>query len=107
MSLQFNKWLERLLEEKEIDAEATAFEFIDDDNTYHYMPLGVIIEYIKHCDPAIHQQIRMQLVKIDFHNGDITHFFKDIGKWIAQNHKPNIFSHQPQISQQKGDERTG
>jgi len=91
MNLHFSKWLERLLEEKEIDAETISFELYDSNNTYHFMPLSVILEYIKSCDPATQRKIKTKSVQIDFYNGDITHFFKYIGQWIANSHPQSVF----------------
>ncbi|TXT54025.1 MAG: hypothetical protein BAJALOKI1v1_2240004 [Promethearchaeota archaeon] len=91
MNNEFNKWLERLLEEKSIDPDTIHFDFIDDDEIFHDMPLRVVIEYIKKSDPINQDQIKLKLVKIDFQNGDILHFFKYIAHWIVENHKPEIF----------------
>lgn len=78
----FDKWLDTLIEEKELDTEHT-FE-VDGPSGWNLIPLGVVIEHIK-IAPA-HEQKKIQniLVKIDFCNGNVMHFFEHLAGAIAQ-----------------------
>ena len=71
---EFNKWLDVFIEEKEIDLERV-YEFTVND-VWNYMPIGVVIEFIKQRPDMTKQMIKDTLVKIDFLNGDIHDFLK-------------------------------
>ncbi|TXT61000.1 MAG: hypothetical protein BAJALOKI1v1_1190002 [Promethearchaeota archaeon] len=75
MSYQFTQWVERLLEEKDIDPESEWIEFKDEKDLFQQMPLSVVIDYLQQQEPALKHQIRTRLTLIDFHNGSILHFF--------------------------------
>lgn len=80
--MTFDKWLDTLIEEKGL-GEFQTFEVNGPDGLANFIPLGCIVSAIK--DAPGHEQtaIRNTLVKIDFANGDITHYFKHLAQAIA------------------------
>lgn len=74
--MKFNKWLDTLIEEKEIDLEEV-FE-IKKNNETHLFDYAFIVEAIKNTSEKEQQAIKNMLVKIDFVNGDIRHYFRHL-----------------------------
>lgn len=81
--MNFNQWLETFVDEKEINKDR-AFEVYAEDGTYNYIPVGAVIEFIQNVNPETQAQIKETFVKIDFHNGDVYHFFEYMAKGMAQ-----------------------
>jgi len=77
------KYLNQLIEEKGIDRCYT-FEVEGKDWGVNYIPLEVVIEHILIAPRNQQKQIRNTLVKIDFKNGDVLHFFNYLAKAIAK-----------------------
>jgi len=77
----FQKWLDTFVEEKEINTEKV-FEFIIND-TWNYMPLEVVLEFIKKLPDNQKAKIKDTIVIIDFSNGNIYHYFEYLAKGIA------------------------
>ena len=77
----FDKWLDTLIEEKGLDTEELFI--VDGPSGPNYIPLGVVIEHIKITTANEQRQIKDILVKIDFANGDVMHFFKHLAGAIA------------------------
>ena len=77
----FNGWLETFIEEKEINT-ARVFEFIEN-GEWNYMPLEVVLEFIQNIPEDQQATIKDTIVKIDFHNGDVYHYFEYLAKGIA------------------------
>lgn len=77
----FDRWLDTLVEEKGLDTEEV-FE-VDGPSGVNWIPLGVIIEHIKIAPAHEQEQIKTVLVKIDFRNGDVMHFFEHLAGAIA------------------------
>lgn len=82
MNTRFNNWIDTLIEEKGIDLEDT-FE-VEGESGLNTIPYGVIVEHMKIASTEEQRQIKDMLVKIDFHNGDILHFFRHLGQAIAR-----------------------
>ena len=78
----FEKWLDTLVEEKELDTE-DVFE-VEGASGMNLIPLGVVIEHIKIAPAHEQRQIKNILVKIDFANGDVMHFFNHLAGAIAR-----------------------
>jgi hypothetical protein len=78
----FSKWLDTFIEEKGIDLEQV-FE-VEGESGINSIPYGVIIEHIKIASKKEQKEIKDILVKIDFVNGDVLHFFRHLGKAIAK-----------------------
>ena len=79
--MTFNNWLDTFIAEKGIDLEAT-FQF-DNDNGFNIMPYGVVVEAIKTTTGSERASIKNTIVKIDFANGDVLHFFRHLGRGLA------------------------
>jgi len=75
-------YLENLLSEKKLDINHT-FE-VDGESGVNLIPLGVVIEHILITTEKEKSDIQKMLVKIDFHNGDVMHFFNHLSKAIAR-----------------------
>lgn len=71
-----------LIEEKGLDLE-TEFE-VQGESGLNIIPLGVVVEYFINTPKEMQEQIKKTLVKIDFHNGDVMHFFEHLAKVIAR-----------------------
>lgn len=79
----FSKWLNTLIDEKGIDLEQT-FEF-DFNGEYNLMPYGVVVEAIHNAPRHEQEAIKTMLVKIDFVNGDVRHYFRHLAVALAAN----------------------
>lgn len=80
--MKFNKWLDTFVEEKGIDLEKT-FE-VNGPNGWNLIPVGCIIEAIKETVGQEQAKIKNTIVKIDFMNGDVYHFFNHLAGAMAQ-----------------------
>tara|TARA_R110002153_G_scaffold71682_3_gene187822 strand:+ start:1413 stop:1646 length:234 start_codon:yes stop_codon:yes gene_type:complete len=76
------KYLNTLISEKNINTE-TIFE-VEGESGTNFIPLAVVIEYISTMPESMQDKVRTQLVKIDFHNGNVLNFFEYIAKYIAK-----------------------
>ena len=83
--MKFEKWLETFVEEKGFDKECTLFEAEDKLGTLHIVDLGHLIEVIKTAAPSEKSKIKDTIVKLDFLNGDIKHFFQYLAKGYVEN----------------------
>lgn len=78
----FDEWLDMFISEKEIDTD-TIIE-VEGPSGLNIMPVGVVIEHIKITTPEEQHQIKDILVKIDFFDGDVLHFFRHLAQAIAK-----------------------
>ena len=78
-------YLETLLTEKNIDLEETIVieTTTNFDHIYTYQTLIEDIVEMTKDNKQMQQKIRMTFVKIDFLNGDVTHYFKHIAQGIV------------------------
>ena len=74
-------YLNALISEKGLNTEATIE--VEGNSGTNFIPLGVVIEHILIANSTEQAQIKNTLVKIDFHNGDVMHFFKHVAKFMA------------------------
>ena len=74
-------WIDRFVREKELDTEHV-FE-VEGASGPNFVPLAVVIEHIKIATERERAQIKNVLVKIDFANGNVMHFFNHLAKAIA------------------------
>ena len=78
----FNNWLDTFIDEKNINKNDT-FE-INKNGTLNIISYGSIIDHIKITSKQEQEQIKKTIVKIDFFNGDVLHFFRHLGQAIAK-----------------------
>lgn len=71
------EYIETLLEEKEIDKECIEFTVKYKDQI-HFVNLEFLISIMGMCSTKEAISIRNTLVKIDFANGDVLHFFEHL-----------------------------
>ena len=77
----FKKWLDLFIEEKELNRDHI-FQ-VTGDSGINYISLDVVIENIKITTEKEQQAIKKQIIKIDFYNGDVLHYFKHLATAIA------------------------
>tara|TARA_R100000234_G_C4929848_1_gene147994 strand:- start:440 stop:691 length:252 start_codon:yes stop_codon:yes gene_type:complete len=78
----FNNWLDTFIDEKNINKNDT-FE-INKNGTLNIISYGSVIDHIKITSKQEQEQIKKTIVKIDFFNGDVLHFFKHLGQALAK-----------------------
>tara|TARA_R110000744_G_scaffold104220_1_gene199642 strand:+ start:5797 stop:6114 length:318 start_codon:yes stop_codon:yes gene_type:complete len=49
----------------------------------NFIPLSSVVEFIDAQDANVQNKIKSNLIKIDFYNGDVMHFFTYIAKGMA------------------------
>lgn len=79
--MQFNTWIETLVSEKGIDTEQR-FD-VEGPSGTNNMDYRTVIDAIKQTSTEEKAKIKTMLVKIDFANGDIRHFFRHLAQAIA------------------------
>lgn len=77
----FATWLDTFLTEKGIDLEATMD--VVGKSGLNIIPVGVLVDHIKAAPEHEQAAIKTTIVRIDFLNGDVLHFFKHIAQAIA------------------------
>lgn len=77
----FAKWLDTFTTEKGLDIEQV---FVVEGNSgENHIPLGCVLEAIKSAPAHEQAGIKNMIVKIDFHNGDVTKYFAHLAQAIA------------------------
>ena len=79
---EFSNWLDTFIEEKELNT-AHIFEVEGPQWGLNIIPFDALIESIKAAPAHEKSQIKNMIVKIDFANGDVMHFFNHLAKAIA------------------------
>lgn len=69
-------YYQALFEEKGLEDQT--FEVKDNSGDIHYFESEFVVELLNSFDSDIQEQIKEKLIKIDFMNGDITHFIKHV-----------------------------
>lgn len=80
-NLDFNCWLGRFIDEKEFDTDMP-FEVEGPGGTNH-MDYNVVMQAILDTNIEEKAGIKATLVKIDFMNGDIGHYFRHLARALA------------------------
>lgn len=79
--MSFNKWIDTFIEEKGIDTEyLLSVKGLLGTN---YIPVGCLIDAMKNAPVSEQKAIKNMIVKIDFVNGDVLHFFNHLAQAIA------------------------
>ena len=77
----FKLWLDTFIEEKELPMD-DIFEITKDGNL-NIFSYKSIYEYILISTPTEKEKIKKTIVKIDFLNGDVLHYFRHLANAIA------------------------
>ena len=80
---KFLKWFETFLDEKDLPLKN--WEIEGKDGT-HFISSEVVIEHIKATSLPEQLAIQKIIVKIDFQNGDVNHFFKHLADGLVANY---------------------
>lgn len=80
--MNFSNWLDVFIEEKGLDLEETFT--VEGKSGPNMIPVGVIVEHMKIANKHEQFEIKNMLVKIDFFNGDVLHFFRHLAGAIAR-----------------------
>lgn len=78
----FKKWFETFLTEKNLPYES--WELISKNGKLNIIDTDVVIEHVKIAPNHEQKQIKEMMVKIDFRNGNINHFFKRLAEAMVQ-----------------------
>lgn len=71
--MEFYKWLNTFIEEKELENEIYKIEH----NGYiHYVQLNTVLDLIRISATEEKKKIKEKIIQIDFYNGDLHHFFR-------------------------------
>ena len=76
MNSNFNSWFSTFINEKNLPY--VAWEIVDHSGMTHFIDSDVVIETIKNASSYDQRKIKETLIKIDFHNGDVIHFFRHL-----------------------------
>jgi hypothetical protein len=79
--MTFNTWIDTLITEKNVSVSQTLE--VEGASGVNFIPLSMVIDAIKNAPASEKAQIKTVLVKIDFANGDIVHFFKHLAGRLA------------------------
>lgn len=79
----FEKWFDTFVAEKNIPYASWEIEA---NGTTHFIDNDVVMEHIRLTKGHEAAGIKDILVKIDFHNGDVNHFFKHLATGLANNY---------------------
>ena len=77
------KYFRTLLNEKGIDLQ-TVLEVEGKEWGVNFIPVEVVVEFMETRSIETQKKMRNNLTKIDFHNGDILHFFTYVAKFLAK-----------------------
>lgn len=79
--MNFNNWLDTFTAEKGIDTEAR-FE-VEGPSGTNNMAYGNVLEAMKGAPAHEQAAIKDMIVRIDFANGDVCHYFRHLAQALA------------------------
>lgn len=79
--MKFETWLRTFIDEKNIDTEHVLD--VTGPSGPNAIPVGCIVEAMLAAPAHEQAAIKTTLVKIDFVNGDVLHFFRHLARAIA------------------------
>jgi hypothetical protein len=79
--MNFNQWLATFLEEKGIDSETILS--VAGARGVNQIPVGCLVEAMNQAPAHEQRAIRDMIVRIDFRNGDVLHYFRHLAQAIA------------------------
>ena len=77
----FKSWLNRFVDEKGLDREEMIV--VDGPSGENIMNLGVVLEHLLIAPDREQSAVRDMIVRIDFVNGNVMHYFKHLAKALA------------------------
>ena len=78
----FKLWLDTFIKEKDLPMD-DVFEIVSEGNFHYYFSYKTIYEYILISTPTEKEKIKKTIVKIDFLNGDVLHYFRHLANAIT------------------------
>lgn len=81
--IRTKQYLSNLISEKANISMDTVIE-VAGESGMNFIPLECIVEFILNLDKVNQRKCVSNLTAIDFKNGDVMHFFKYIGKYLAK-----------------------
>lgn len=88
-NIEFNKWLDRYIEEKGINLEETFF--LEIDGIGHLFDYASVIEQMKSTSKSEQEKIKNKIAEIEFYNADVKDFFKHLAIPLAKIENMNVF----------------
>ena len=79
--MTFATWIDTFIAEKKIN-DSQIFE-VEGMSGLNIIPVAVLVEALKATSSNEKAAIKKMIIKIDFLNGDIIHYFKHLSKAIA------------------------
>lgn len=77
----FTNWLDTFTAEKGLDTEQVFT--VEGASGPNYIPLGCVLDAIKSAPAHEQAQIKTMIVRIDFRNGNVCHYFAHLAQAIA------------------------
>ena len=81
--MDFKEWLSKFVEEKELDIEHEFY--VEHKGNVHFIELSVVIMMCKKTSIEQQELIKKTLVKLDFYNANVMHYFEHLAKCYVQN----------------------
>jgi len=85
MTSNINLWFDTFLDEKNLPY--VVWEIVDRAGMTHFIDSDFVIETIQNAPAEEQKKIKEIIVKIDFHNGDVNHFFRHLAKGIVNEYE--------------------
>lgn len=79
--MKFAEWLDTFVEEKGIDTEMLLE--VEGASGTNIIPVEVLLDAMKTTTPGEQAAIKATIVKIDFANGNVLHYFRHLAQAIA------------------------
>lgn len=79
--MNFNQWLDTFIEEKGVDVDQ-GFE-VEGPSGRNWMCYQNVIDAMKQAPKHEQASIKNMIVRIDFRNGDVTHYLRHLAQAIA------------------------
>ena len=83
-NMTFLKWFKTFIDEKNLPMQE--WVITDKNGIDHFITSEVVIEAVKSASKAEQAQIKNTIVKIDFLNGNVMHFFNHLAKGLVNNY---------------------
>ena len=77
----FKNWIETFIDEKGIDAEQVLV--VEGKSGPNHIPVGCLVEAMLQAPANEQRGIKDMIVRIDFRNGDVLHYFRHLAQAIA------------------------